>query len=189
MVSHRGFRIGILIGAFGGAIVAASCGGGAIAGPDALRPETFEATLVNGQSLPIQAYPLLFGGSVWITGARLKSIVAGRTVDPRIFDDRSGNGATGGGSRDSTTASAQMADIRDFEDRGGATLGHRTDTSSVNVERRGDLLIITRTGVTAAQFVVDTGHFVDGKLTVIVHEWERYGTKANNVQFIYSIVK
>ena len=171
---------------FASIAVATSCGGGPFGGPDALRPETFEATLVNGQTLPVRAYQLPFGAWVSITSARLKSIVAGRTVDPRIFDDRSGNGTTGGGSRDSATASAQMADIRAFDEGG---VGQHTDTSSVNVERRGDLLILTRTGAVAVQTVVDTAHFVEGKLVVIVHEWERYGTKANNAQIIYSIVK
>ncbi|MDQ6611804.1 MAG: hypothetical protein M3Y64_05180 [Gemmatimonadota bacterium] len=166
-----------------------ACGAGAPLAPDALKPETFELSLVNGQTPPIFAYRLTLSGEVWIKSARLKSIVAGRSIDPRIFEDRNGNGKTGGSSRDSTTAAAIVADIREFEERtsgGGTVVGMHTDTSAATIERRGDLLIITRDGPIARLVVVDTAHFVDGKLVFTAHEWERFGTPANAL-FIYSI--
>ena len=181
---------GLIIGGVG---VAVSCAGTPTSGPDALPPESFELSLVNSQSTPFKAYDLTLGGSVWIRAGRLKSIVAGRSIDPRIFDDRSGNGTSGGSSRDSTTAAALVADIREFDEHSGSTaaspiVGTHTDTSSATIERRGDLLIITRDAPVAARVVVDTARFVDGKLVVNVHEWERFGTAAN-VQLIYTITK
>ena len=186
-------RCVLLTTVVGVAMFAASCRAGVPVAPDALRPESFELSLVDGQSLSVPAYPLSVGGWVWIKSARLKSIVTGRNIDPRIFDDRSGNGTTGGSSRDSTTASALVADIREFEERTGKStnssiVGMHTDTSSATIERRGDLLIIIRDGPIARLVMVDTGRFIDGKLVITAHEWERFSTPAN-AKFVYTITK
>ena len=180
-------RSGLALALFASVLTAGACGGGAPAGPDPLKPQVLQLYLVNNQALPYQAYALPFGGTVWITSARLESAEGGRAIDPRIFEDRSGNGQSGGGSRDSTTAAAKMLDVRDFEDRNGTTVvRRRTDTSPVSVERRGDLLIITRTHPDPARQFVDTGFVVGGAIRVRVREWERFQMNANNVQFFYS---
>ncbi|MEP6778793.1 MAG: hypothetical protein ABJC26_02810 [Gemmatimonadaceae bacterium] len=193
-MNSRIHRITVVALTLCGAILAASCAGTPTGGPDALPPESFELSLVNSQTPPYKAYNLALAGSVWIRSARIKSIVAGRTIDPRIFDDRSGNGTSGGNSRDSTTAAAEVSDIREFDEHAGSTIsstivGTHTDTSSATIERRGDLLIITRSAPIPSRVVVDTAQFIDGKLVVTVHEWERFGVNVTNTQFIYAITK
>lgn len=178
----------VLLGA-AAVLAASSCGGGAPVGPDALRPEILLLYQVNGAPLPVKAYDLAFGGSVWVSGARLEPAEAGRGIDPRIFEDRSGNGSSGGSTRDSTTAAARMLDVRDFEERAGTTVvNRRTDTSPVTVERRGDLILITREHPDPTRTTVDTGFFVGGSIQVRVREWERFARNAN-AQFSYSISK
>ncbi|MEP6778792.1 MAG: hypothetical protein ABJC26_02805 [Gemmatimonadaceae bacterium] len=171
------------------AVCVSSCGAGAPVGPDALPPESFELSLVDGQTLPAIAYHTSTGIPIWIASGRIKATVAGRTIDPRIFENRSGQGTSGGSSRDSTTAAAIVSDIRVFYegDRSGTT-GTHTDTSNATIERRGDLLIITRDGPIPRLIMTDTAQIIDGKLVFTAHEWERFSTKAN-AQFIYSITK
>jgi len=181
-------RRGIILGLIAGTMSLGACGGDPPQGPDALKPEVLQLYLVNNQALPFKAYDTGFGGSVWIAGARLESAEAGRSVDPRIFEDRSGNGQTGGSSRDSTTAAAKMQDVREFEERSasGQVVGRKTDISPVTVERRGDLLLIIRTHPDPARQFVDTGYFVNGSVRVAVREWERFAMNANSVQFFYA---
>lgn len=183
-------RLGIALVMVSGTLAVMSCGAEPTTRPDALRPELFELTLMDNQSLPALAYTLPLGGQVYLQSARLVSVEPGRTVDPRIFDDRSGNGANGGNSRDSTTASAQMADIRVFQDRNGsAIVGTRTDSTRVTVERRGDLVIVRRDHPDPARVVVDTGQLISGKLIMRVHEWERFNPTLRPVSFQYLITK
>lgn len=163
------------------------CGGDPPVGPDALRPEILLLAKINDAPLPVKAYDTGFGGSVWVAGARLEPAEVGRTIDPRIFEDRSGNGQSGGSTRDSTTAAAKMLDVREFEERQGTqVVTRRTDTSPVTVERRGDLILITREHPDPARTIVDTGYFVGGTIQVRIREWERFARNAN-AQFWYSI--
>jgi hypothetical protein len=181
--------VGVVLGT---ALAASSCGGGDTVGPDALRPEIFELALMDNQTLPAFAYQLPLGGKVYLASARIVSVEPGRTVDPRIFDDRSGNGASGGNSRDSTLASAKMADIRVFEDRDGngtTVLSRRTDSTGVTVERRGDVVLIRRDHPDPTRVVTDTGQIVDGKLIMRVREWERFNPTPRPVLFQYFITK
>lgn len=183
-------RLGIAGIMASGMLIVMSCGAEPLTRPDALRPELFELTLMDNQSLPALAYTLPFGGQVYLQAARIVAVEPGRTVDPRIFDDRSGNGANGGNSRDSTTASAQMADIRVFQERNGsAIVATRTDSTRVTVERRGDIVIVRRDHPDPLRVVVDTGQFVDGKLIMRVHEWERFNPTQRPVSFQYLITK
>jgi hypothetical protein len=177
----------------GAALVAGSCGSGELIRPDALRPEIFELTLIDNQTLPVFAYKTeTVGGQVWMLAARIVSVEPGRTVDPRIFDDRSGNGANGGNSRDSTTASARMADIRTFQERepNGITInGTRVDSTPIIVERRGDLIIFRKDHPDPARVRVDTAQVVDGKLLRKVREWEQFHESPRPVTFQYVITK
>ena len=175
----------------GSALAVASCGADGTNGPDALRPEVFDLTLMDNQVLPAFAYQLPLGGRVFLLSARIVSVQPGRTIDPRIFDDRSGNGANGGNSRDSTTASAKMADVRVFQDRdpAGQILGTHTDSTGVTIERRGDIVLIRRDHPDPARVVVDTGAFVDGRLIMRVREWERFNPTPRAVLFQYVITK
>jgi hypothetical protein len=176
-----------------GSVLAVSCGGSDTVGPDALRPEIFELALMDNQTLPALAYviPMGFGAQVYLLSARIVSVQPGRTTDPRIFDDRSGNGANGGNSRDSTLASAKMADVRVFQERtaAGAIVATRADSTGVTVERRGDVVLIRRDHPDPTRVVVDTGQFIDGKLIMRVREWERFNPTSRPVLFQYVITK
>ena len=145
------------------AVCMSSCGAGVPVGPDALQPESFELSLVEGQTLPVIAYHTSTGIPIWIASGRIKATVAGRTIEPRSFENRSGQGTSGGSSRDSTTAAAIVSDIRGFHegDRSG-TIGTHTDTSTATIERRGDLLIITRDGPIPRLIAIDTAQFRTG---------------------------
>jgi hypothetical protein len=170
---------------------AVSCGGAPLA-PDVPRPELFELTLVDNQGLPFHAYTLPFGDRVYLRSARLTSVEPGRSVDPRIFEDRSGNGPGGGPSRDSLAASARMADIRVFEERSGSSttvVGQHTDSTGVTVERRGDLILVRREHPDPLRTVVDTGTVADGKLVMGVREWERFNATPRKVLFQYIITR
>ena len=175
------------------ALVAASCGSGEIIRPDALRPEIFELELVESQTLPVFAYKTeTMGGQVWVLAARIVSVEPGRTIDPRIFDDRSGNGANGGNSRDSTTASARMAEIRTFQDRepNGVTInGAHVDSTPLIVERRGDLIIFRKDHPDPARVRVDTAQIVNGMLIRKLREWEPFHESPRLLTFQYRITK
>ena len=168
--------------------MAGACGGAPPLGPDALRPDTFQLIGVGANPLPTLAYTTAFGGSVWLESAQLKSVEPGRTIDPRIFEDRSGNGPSGGGTRDSTTVSARMADVRVFQERSGATIvATRRDSSGVIVERRGDLLLVRREHPDPSRQRVDTGRFDAGALVLPVRTWETNGVQLVNGAFTYKV--
>lgn len=167
-----------------------ACGADSTSSPDALRPEALELIGVAGNPLPYLVSRSL-GGSTWIRSASLKSIEPARAVDPRLLQDRSGSGSSSGASRDSAALTARMADVRVFEERdlGNKVINLRTDSSGVIVERRGDLLFITREHPDPARTVVDTGRFSAGYMVVNIREWERLsGSIARvNVQFSYVV--
>jgi hypothetical protein len=75
-----------------------------------------------------------------------------------------------------------------FEDRTGNTVvGTHTDSSSVTVERRGDLILVRREHPDPARTVVDTGTVTDGRLLISVREWERFNAASRKVFFQYII--
>lgn len=147
---------------------------------------------VGAGALPAYAYTLPLGGTVWLKSAELKSVEPGRSIDPRLFEDRSGGNGSGGGGRDSTTASARMADVRVFEERSGGAntpiVQTRRDSSGVIVERHGDLLLIKREHPDPLRAVVDTGEYSAGYMVVTVREWERFSSTAPMLRLRFSYV-
>lgn len=185
-------RVALVGAAVTTSAIAGGCGGAIPLGPDALKPETFDLAYVRGEVLPALAYTVDFGGKVYIKSAQLKSIEPGRSTDPRIADDRSGNGGTGGSTRDSTTVSARMADVRIFEERSssGAVVGINVDSSTVTVERRGDVVLVRRAHPDPARAFVDTGRFENGRLVIAIRDWITFGFHpANGATLMYNVIR
>ncbi len=135
-------------------------------------PERFKIELVEGQSVPYRRFFFLHGsGQEFVDSAFLKP-----EVGPKAQFMSEGK--------------TRMADVRYFRDvyADGSFAGSHTDSSTVLLERKGDLLLITRSYQFAWATKVDTGQFSSGKMVVVVHEWEWLELNLGDpytVQFVY----
>ncbi len=146
----------------------AGCGGGSgPVQPDPIIPQYYTLGMLDNGSLPYMLHQDAFGGKIYMVSARLIPYAVGRTIDKRLMNDRTGGGASGGNTRDTTVARGQFMDIRNLNlvaPDGGIT--PRRDSTLVDVMVRDTMFVISRPHPDPGRVRVDTGYFVGVKLIV-----------------------
>jgi hypothetical protein len=172
-----------------GAALVTSCGASPIGGPDPARSTFFQATLLDGVGLPYRFMftPLDLNFTFFID-ARLVPLDLGRTTDTRIFDDRTGNGSSGGSGRDTTVSSGRMSDIRTFA-ASAAGASAQTDSVVVDVLRVGDVLYITRPHPDPARAQTDTAFYENGVLVRPLRYWRTTTERPTGRRITYTTVR
>ena len=136
-------------------VAVAGCRDATTQAPGVGIPKLLKVELVEGQSVPYRMYFFPRGGSELIDSAILK---------PEV----------GPNAQATTNGKVRMADVRVFRGllQSGAFAETHRDSSTVLLERKGDLLLITRSYQFPGKVRVDTGRFASGKMVVVVNEWE-----------------
>jgi hypothetical protein len=157
------------------AIVAtAACNGARdSAGPEPIPPRQFNLQFMDNGSLPAFLWQdPAFGGEWHLESATLIPYAVGRTVDQRLINDRTGRGASGGNTRDTTVARGQFMDIRVLrqvvKNAEGLPSGvvFRKDSTLVDAEVRDTTLVIRRSAPNKTLSGIDTGYFVGDRLVM-----------------------
>lgn len=146
----------------------AGCGGGdGVTPPDPIIPQYYTLGMLDNGSIPYLLYSDPFGGTIYMASARLIPYAVGRTIDKRLMNDRTGGGASGGNSRDTTVARGQFMDIRNFNlvASSGVITPYR-DSTLVDVMVMDTMFVITRPHPGASRSRVDTGYFVGESLII-----------------------
>jgi hypothetical protein len=128
-------------------------------GPDPFAPVFYDLIRVNDRALPLN-----LGGQAMMLGGKLVPYAVGHPGDQRLINDRTGRGATGGNTRDTTVLRGQMMDLRRLRIKVYLDSVDVNDSTVVDVEIRDTVFIVKYPHIDPARVSADTGVIIGNTL-------------------------